>query len=141
MTDDLVKHVASAASDVASAHVPGPVFIGGTSLAVAAGLAAVVVMLMTKPKDDKEFAVALISTVMSSLCGGAAVVLWFGLVKWVLVTSPTELYLGFLALGGIFFACGLPGWLFVRLLFNTMEKAKGKTLEGAIHDIKHEVTS
>jgi vacuolar-type H+-ATPase subunit I/STV1 len=42
-------------------------------------LAAVVVMAMTLPKTVREFCVAMISTTVSSICGGAFVVRWLGI--------------------------------------------------------------
>jgi vacuolar-type H+-ATPase subunit I/STV1 len=45
-------------------------------------LAAVVVMAMTLPKTVREFCVAMISTTVSSICGGAFVVRWLGIGDW-----------------------------------------------------------
>ncbi|MFM9936982.1 MAG: hypothetical protein ACKVOL_12395 [Novosphingobium sp.] len=53
------------------------------------GLAAVVVMLMTPPRCKREWAVGLISTVVSSIGGGAAVIEHFGLRHW--ANSPIGL--------------------------------------------------
>ena len=57
---------------------------GGTAAAAASGatLAAVVVMLMTPPRNKREWAVGLISTVVSSIGGGAMTVEHFGLHHW-----------------------------------------------------------
>ena len=134
------SEVASAASRAAMSAAGSPVFIGGTALAIAAGLAAAVVMLMTKPRDDKEFAVALISTLVSSLCGGAFVILKMGWITWAQTTNSPQLTAALMAFGGVIFTCGLPGWVLVRLMFNTMEKHKDQTLSEAYHDIKEEVT-
>lgn len=73
-----------------------------------AGLAAVVVMLMTPPRSPREWAVGLISTVVASIGGGAAVIEHFGLQPWV------NSSIGLCAMGGLVFACGLPGWAVVR---------------------------
>ena len=91
--------------------------VGGASAVAAggAGLAAVVVMLMTPPRSPREWAVGLISTVISSIGGGAAVIEHFGLQHW--VNSPT----GLCAMGGLIFACGLPGWAVVRWMFNFID--------------------
>lgn len=132
--------VASAASSAAMSAAGSPVFIGGTALAIAAGLAAAVVMLMTKPRDDKEFAVALISTVVSSICGGAFVILKMGWIVWIQAHDQAQLIAALMAFIGIAFTAGLPGWVLVRLMFNTMEKHKDQTLSEAYHDIKEEVT-
>ena len=60
---------------------------GGTAAAAASGatLAAVVVMLMTPPRNKREWAVGLISTVVSSIGGGAITVEHFGLHHWAMV--------------------------------------------------------
>ena len=92
--------------------------VGGASAVAAggAGLAAVVVMLMTPPRSPREWAVGLISTVISSIGGGAAVIERFGLQHW--VNSP----IGLCAMGGLIFACGLPGWAVVRWVFNFIDR-------------------
>lgn len=135
-----VAEVASAAAGAASQSMGNPIILGGTALATAAGLAAIVVMLMTKPKTEQEWAVALISTLVSSLCGGAFVILKMGWIVWIQTTSGAQLATALMAFGGVIFTCGLPGWVLVRLMFNTMEKHKDQTLSEAYHDIKQEVT-
>ncbi len=95
-----------------------------------AGLAAIVVMLWIQPKSPREWAMALISTVVSSLCGGAAVVQHYGLSSW------GDSYVGLVAVAGIIFACGIPGWVVVRAAFAWAEKRKGKDLAELIGDAK-----
>ena len=85
-------------------------------------LATIVVMVMTLPRTRGEWAVALISTVVASLCGGAAVIQYLGLAAWMTTTNGT------MALGGIYFVCGLPGWSIVRWSFNFLNKRKDKDL-------------
>ena len=85
-------------------------------------LATIVVMVMTLPRNRGEWAVALISTVVASLCGGAALIQYLGLASWMTTTNGT------MALGGIYFVCGLPGWSLVRWVFNFLEKRKDKDL-------------
>lgn len=95
-----------------------------------AGLAAIVVMLWVQPKSPREWAMAIISTVMSSVCGGAAVVQHYGLNSW------GDSYIGLVAMAGIIFACGLPGWVIVRAAFAWLEKRKGKDIAELITDAK-----
>lgn len=85
-------------------------------------LATIVVVVMTLPRTRGEWAVALISTVVASLCGGAAVIQYWGLATWMTTTN------GAMALGGIYFVCGLPGWSIVRWAFNFLNKRKDKDL-------------
>lgn len=95
-----------------------------------AGLAAVIVMLMTPPRSPREWAAGLISTVLGSICGGAAVVQHFGLQAWL------GSYVGLVALMGLAFACGLPAWAVVRWGFTWMEKRRDKDLGEVISDAK-----
>jgi hypothetical protein len=108
-----------------AAGVAGWKLIGGLAGlgAMGAGLAAVVVMCATTPRDPKEWATGLISTVMASIGGGAAVVQYLGLQHWAL--SP----FGLVALLGLCFACGLPGWALVRWTFNMIRKREGQGID------------
>lgn len=99
--------------------------------AIGAGLAAIVVMCITEPRTRKEWAVALISTVMSSIGGGAAVIVHFGLQSW--AQDP----FGLVAMLGLVFACGLPGWALVRFLFNYITKNQGKTITEVVADLRN----
>ncbi|MGT2429719.1 hypothetical protein ACU4HD_15145 [Cupriavidus basilensis] len=74
--------------------------IGGP--AAVAAIAALVVMMT--PRSPREWAVGLISTVVSSVAGGAAVAQKFGLQAW------THDYIGLVALFGVVFACGAGRW-------------------------------
>lgn len=98
------------------------------ALGLPAGLAAIVVMLWIQPKSPREWAMALISTFVSSICGGAFVVQHLALQLWADTT------LGLIALGGLIFACGLPGWVIVRAGFAWIEKRKGKDLAELLQD-------
>lgn len=115
-----------------AASVFGWKAIGGLAglSGVGAGLAAYVVMTMTKPRSDQEWHVALISTLIASFGGGASFVKYLGIEHW--INEP----FGMVGLLGICFLCGLPGWLFVRSLFNYMEKKKNADITEIVHDIK-----
>jgi hypothetical protein len=73
-------------------------------------------MLMTRPRPRREWLVGLISTVVTGIGGVAIAVQSFRLQEW--VNSVT----GLVALGGLIFGCGLPGWAIVRWVFNFIEK-------------------
>ncbi|WP_454763392.1 hypothetical protein [Cupriavidus campinensis] len=106
--------------------------IGG-SAAIAGGatvLATIVVMVMTLPRTRREWAVALISTVVASLCGGAAVIQYFGLGGWMASAH------GALALGGVYFTCGLPGWAVVRWVFNFINKRADASIDDVVADVR-----
>ncbi|SPA44593.1 conserved membrane hypothetical protein [Cupriavidus taiwanensis] len=90
--------------------------------AIGAGLASVVVMCVTTPRSPKEWAVGLISTVVGSIGGGAAVIQHYGLQSW--AQEP----MGLVAMLGLVFTCGLPAWALVRWLFNFIERRKSQDL-------------
>ena len=106
--------------------------IGGPAIASAFGttLAAVVVMLMTPPRNKREWTVGLISTVVSSIGGGAAAIQYFGVRDWV------NSQVGLIAMGGVIFACGLPGWAIVRWLFNFIDEHRDDSIDQVAKDVK-----
>lgn len=98
-----------------------------------AGLAAIVVMLMTPPRSPREWAVGLISTVMGSVCGGAMLISYFNLQSW--MDTPV----GLVAVLGLVFASGLPAWSIVRAAFTWLEKRQGKDLGELYRDAKNDM--
>lgn len=115
-----------------AAGVFGWKVIGGLAgiTGVGAGLAAYVVMSMTKPRTNQEWHVALISTLMGSIGGGSALVMYLDIQHW------ADKLFGMMGLLGICFACGLPAWLLVRALFVYIEKKKDADLSEIIRDVK-----
>lgn len=109
--------------------------MGGTVAAAGAAtaLAAVVVMCMTPPSTKREWASALISTVVSSIAGGGAVVHHFNLMHYM------NDYFGVVAIAGIIFSCGLPGWALVRALFKYIEKHKNQSIDEIYRDVKSQL--
>ena len=99
--------------------------------AIGAGLAAIVVMCLMTPRGRKEWAVGLISTVISSISGGAAVVEYFELQHW------TSSFFGLVAMFGLVFVCGLPGWAMVRWTFNSIRAREGETVEDVLRDLRN----
>jgi hypothetical protein len=116
----------------AAAGAVGWKLIGGAAGvgAIGAGLAAVVVMCAMTPRSPKEWAVGMISTVMASIGGGAAVIQHFELQAW--AATP----IGLVAMLGLVFACGLPGWALVRWLFNYIAKRKDSDLADVVEEVK-----
>ena len=98
--------------------------------AIGAGLASVVVMCAMTPRSPREWAVGLISTVVFSIGGGAAVIQHYGLDAW--AHTP----IGLVAMLGLVFACGLPGWAVVRWLFNYIEKNRAATITDVVGDVR-----
>ena len=93
-------------------------------------LATIVVMLMTPPRSTRDWAVGLISTVVTGIGGGAIAVQYFGLQER--VDSVT----GLVALGGLIFGCGLPGWAIVRWVFNFIEKNRDAGIDEVAKEMK-----
>lgn len=125
------------------AGVLGWKFIGGAAgllavvLGVAAALAAVVAMCVSLPRTLREWAVALISTVVSSLSGGALIIVKYGLLAQLMAAqNDVELFVRLLGVLGVVFTCGLPGWFMVRLAFNWMEKRKDKDFGEIVDEVR-----
>ena len=114
----------SSVAGAAAFQAAGGVAAGGALLST------VVVMLMTPPRTHREWAVGVISTVVTGICGGAIAVQYFGLQQWV------ESVTGIVALGGLIFGCGLPGWAIVRWFFNFIAKNRDASIDEIAHDVK-----
>jgi len=93
-------------------------------------LAAILVMAMTLPKTVREFVVAMICTVVSSVCGGAFLVRWLDIGSWV------QDDIGMIALCGVIFVCGLPAWVIVRAWFAWSESRKDKALPEMVKEFR-----
>lgn len=100
----------------------------GPSIGVA--FVIVVVMSMTMPQTRREWFVALICTVVASLCGGAALIHFLGIASW------GDTLDGQVALGGFHFAAGLPAWVVVRGWFAYTEASKGRGLLVMIKELR-----
>lgn len=123
----------------AAAGLAGWKLMGGAAgaLGIGAALAAVVAMCVTLPRSLREWAVALISTVMSSLGGGALVIVKCGLLADLgKAATDLDLFVRLLGTLGIVFACGLPGWAVVRWVFNWMEKRKDHDLGQIVGEVR-----
>lgn len=117
-----------------AAGVAGWKIIGGLAgTGVGAGLAAYIVMSMTKPKTDQEWHVALICTLAGSIGGGAALISWLGLQRW------ADDVFGLVGMFGIAFACGLPAWLIIRALFLYIDKKRDADITEIVKDVKEMV--
>lgn len=100
---------------------------------LSAALIALVVMMIRMPKNPQEWAVGLICTVVSSIAGGSFFIVKFGLHDWI-----NDVW-GVLALGGFFFACGLPGWAIVRWVSNFIDQRDGKNIIEVVKELKKEI--
>lgn len=98
--------------------------------AASAVLVTIVVMAMTLPKTAREFVVAMISTVVASLGGGAFVIRWLDIGSW------AHDDIGLVALAGVIFVCGLPAWVMVRGWFVYAELSKHMSLLDMLRELK-----
>lgn len=126
-----VTHMSEPISSAAGAAA-GFKALGGAAGAgaIGAGLAAVVVMCLTTPRSPREWAVGLISTLVGSFGGGAALIMHLQLQTW--ASTP----IGLVALLGVAFACGLPGWALVRLVFNYIAKRRDADIAEVVKEVK-----
>lgn len=125
----------STSAAAGAAGLAGWKAIGGVAGVAAggAGLAAIVVMCMTPPRSAREWAVGLISTVVGSIAGGAAVITHFELQAW--MHSPT----GLMSVLGLVFASGLPAWAIVRWLFTWIERRRDKDLAEVAEEVRRQI--
>ena len=119
---------------------PASTAFGGIALyklgvlgACSAILVTIVVMAMTLPKTAREFVVAMICTVVSSIGGGAFVIRWLDLQHY------ANDDIGVIALTAVIFVCGLPAWVVVRGWFAYTEARKGRSLLELIREVREAV--
>ena len=127
-------HMAQAAAGMGGAAMKHTAIAAGGGLT----LGAIIVMALTMPSKKSDFFAALISTVVSSLAGGAYAVKRFDmLVDVLLAPSDLHFYIALAQIGGMFFVCGLPGWILVRGFFVWSEARKNKGLDVIIGDARN----
>ncbi len=134
-----MSEASNAAQAAGAAMSAGSAAIKHTAFAAGGGLTlgAIIVMALTMPSKKSDFFAALISTVVSSLSIGAYAVQKLGLIDAVMTAQTMlHLYIALAQIGGVFFVCGLPGWVFVRSAFVFSEARKLKGLDVMIADIK-----
>ena len=114
----------------AAAGAVGLKALGGLAAGsgIGAGLAAFVVMSMSKPKTDQEWRVALACTFAGSIGGGAALIKYLGIEHW------SSDVLGLAGLGGVMFGCGLPAWALIRALFLYIDKRRDADITQLVAD-------
>jgi hypothetical protein len=126
----------AAASGATGFVITAAAWVLGGALIAAFVLVTILVMVAKQPRTTKEWATALISTLFSSFGFGAYAVLYLGLHTKFHSADTLEVYLSILSMSGMVFACGLPGWVIVRVLFNTMESLQDKTVPEVVKAAK-----
>ena len=123
----MAEPVSSAAAGASMAKMAGFGVISGLAFI----FVSVVVLMTRMPRSRKEWAVMLISTLVSSLGIGSGIVVRYGL------QHLAQDWFGMVFLGGIIFVCGLPGWFIVRLWFNYVSKHDDADITDVIRDVKN----
>lgn len=93
-------------------------------------LAWMVVIMTRLPRSRSEWVVSLISTAVGSIAGGAFVIQHFNLHEW------SQNPFGALAMGGVYFVCGLPVWAIIRWTFNYVNAREGATILEVAKEVK-----
>lgn len=119
---------AMAASGSASAAVSSGKAIAAAGV-IGGILMTAIVIAFNPPKSKKETFVAIVSSLVFSLGGACALVIYFGM------SIPSNIY-GLCFFMSLCFMCAGPGWFIIRLLFAQMDKFKDKDVGQIIHIIK-----
>lgn len=104
--------------------------------AIGAGLATIVVMCLTRPRTGEEWTVGIITTLVASFAGGCFVILHYDLLDWVIGKDGVRVVIGLMAILGVAFSCGLPGWALVRWLFNYINKRRDADLAAVVSEVR-----
>ncbi|RLZ06641.1 hypothetical protein EAH57_15500 [Acinetobacter sp. 2JN-4] len=99
--------------------------------AIAVVLGYLVVIMTRMPRTRSEWVVSLITTVVGSIAGGGFLIQHFELHDYLLTWS------GLCAIGGIFFAAGLPFWAIIRWTFNYVNAREDATIFDVAKEMKN----
>lgn len=124
-----VTTTAATVSASGGAKVIGISFLAIVALFVFCAVLIVLMMIQT-PRNAKEWAIGIITTIVFSLGLGATTIRYFELTHWV------SDWFGIVGLAFIIFMSGLPGWFIVRLIFNFMLKRKNSNLIEVVKELK-----
>lgn len=130
MKEHMSEPISGAAAGFAGWKVLGGLAAG---TGIGAGLAAFVVMSMTKPATDKEWRLALACTFAGSIGGGAALIKYLGVERW------ADDLLGLAGMGGLMFACGLPAWALIRALFIYIDRRRDADLAQIVKEVREQL--
>lgn len=116
----------------------------GGAAGVSAGalaMASVVVLSMSLPSNRREWAVALIATLVSGTALGSYAAVHYldlpaAIMAAIVAGDSVTLMLNFAILGGVIFTAGLPGWFLVRAVFRWMDRRSGLDAAELISEAK-----
>ncbi|MDM1019717.1 hypothetical protein QSV37_05240 [Acinetobacter sp. VNK23] len=94
----------------------------GAIITVVIALGYLVVIMTRMPRSRSEWIVSLVSTVIGSIGAGGFIIQHFAMHDYSTTWS------GLCAIGGIFFAAGLPFWAIIRWTFNYVNARENATI-------------
>lgn len=119
----------SGAGVAAAIKLHGMIILFGI-MTLSAALVYLVVVMTRMPRTRSEWVVSLITTVVGSIGGGGFLIQHFELHHYLLTWS------GLCAVGGMFFAAGLPFWAIIRWTFNYVNAREGATILDVAKEVK-----
>ena len=102
----------------------------GVFIAVVIALGYLVVVMTRMPRSRSEWVVSLITTVIGSIGAGGFVIQYFS------IHDYATTWAGVCAIGGIFFASGLPFWAIARWFFKYVNDRDGKNILDVAKEVK-----
>lgn len=102
----------------------------GVILGVVIALGYLVVVMTRMPRTRSEWVVSLVTTVIGSIAGGGFVIQYFNLHNYITTWA------GLSAIGGLFFASGLPFWAIARWWFNFVNARDDATILDVAKEVK-----
>lgn len=125
----MAEPVSSGVGVAAAIKMYGMVILLGI-ITLSAALVYLVVVMTRMPRTRNEWVVSLITTVVGSIAGGGFLVQYFEIHEYLLTWS------GLCAVGGIFFAAGLPFWAIIRWTFNYVNARENATIIEVAEELK-----
>ncbi|MDO3665352.1 hypothetical protein [Acinetobacter higginsii] len=125
----MAEPVSSGVGVAAAIKVYGMAILLGIMI-LSAALVYLVVVMTRMPRTRSEWVVSLITTVVGSIAGGGFIIQHFGLHDY------ATTWAGMCAIGGIFFASGLPFWAIARWFFKYVNDREGKNILEVGKEIK-----
>lgn len=94
----------------------------GVMIAIVIALGYLVVVMTRMPRSRSEWVVSLVTTVIGSIGGGGFIIQYFGMHDY------AGTWAGMCAIGGLFFASGLPFWAVARWWFKYVNDREGANI-------------
>lgn len=102
----------------------------GAIITIVIALGYLVVIMTRMPRSRSEWVVSLVSTVIGSIGAGGFIIQHFAMHDY------ATTWAGMCAIGGIFFATGLPFWAIIRWTFNYVNAREDSTILDVAKEVK-----